>query len=220
MSIVSVSPETGGLSDAAYVMASVQMTYWGDVIQMGDSPKENAMFLKSRLVKVSVMLVALLCMRAPSQLFAGGTAVSTVSITATVDSFTEWANATPAILAADWTGGVLGHIAHANTTLTVSKTLTLFTNQSVTVTPTSGGTGILTNGTQVLTTSYTLTGPGALASQDGAPVAAATFITQSYALTHASGTGQYDLVLGVTAVGPNAPDAGDYTADVIMTASW
>lgn len=198
--------------------ASGQVRHWGHVIQMGESQKENAMFLKSRLVKASVMLVALLCAR--SALVQAGSTGTTVSITATVDSFTEWANTIETIAAGDWTNGVDGHIAHANTILTASKTLTLFTNQNVTIIATSSTNGMLTNGSQTLDTFYQLTGPEQLEFQYGVPVPAFIFVMRPYPLTHLSGTGQYVLTLGVTAFGPNAPDAGDYTADVVLTAAW
>ena len=154
-----------------------------------------------------------------------GSAPAVVSITATVDSFAEWANASPAIVAADWSA----HIGAVNQTQTVTKALTLYANVTITLTPTgSTNSGILTNGTDTLSTSYKITGdvtvPDAAYKVAGTAEGEffATVPANTYTVTQVAGDGSYAISLSVQAVSPNnrAPDSGDYTCGVTLTAGW
>ena len=153
---------------------------------------------------------------------AAGSAPASVSITATVDSFAEWANASPAIVAGDWTG----HVGAVDQTRTASLALTLYANVTITLTPTSTGTGILTNGTNTLSTSYKIAGdvtvPDAAYKPAGTGSGEFFAAANTYTVTHVAGDGSYGINLLVQAVSPNnrAPDAGDYSCGVTLTASW
>lgn len=152
----------------------------------------------------------------------GGSDPATVSITATVDAFAEWADHSPTIAAADWSG----HIADSSTPITVTKALTLYTNVNVTITPTTTvNSGILTNGSATLTTSYQITGD--VGTPDAGWKAAGTDpgeffnAANTYAVTHVSGTGSYTINLLSQASSPApAPNSGNYTCNVVLTASW
>lgn len=149
-----------------------------------------------------------------------------VTINATVAGFAEWASATYTIAAGEFTGSITG--ANQQKTLTTPKELTLYMNATVTLTPTgTGSSGILTNGTETLTTSYQIQGD--VDSADSAYIAAGTgeaefFDTvtpNTYAISHAPGTGTHVIDLLVKAAsGADAPDSGNYSCVVTMTASW
>jgi hypothetical protein len=153
-----------------------------------------------------------------------GSAPATVSITATVDTFAEWADASPTIVAADWTA----HVGAVNQTRTVTKALTLYANVTITLTPSSAGTGILTNGAETLSTSYKITGN--VTAPDGVYLVAgtaageffATVPANTYTVEHTGGDGSYAINLLVQAVSPNnrALDSGNYTCGVTLTAGW
>jgi len=157
-----------------------------------------------------------------AQTASAGSAPASVTITATVDTFAEWANASPAIVAGDWTG----HVGAVDQTRTASLALTLYANVTITLTPTSTGTGILTNGTNTLATSYKITGnvtvPDAAYKPAGTGAGEFFAAANTYTVTHVAGDGSYGINLLVQAVSPNnrAPDAGDYTCNVTLTASW
>jgi hypothetical protein len=157
-----------------------------------------------------------------AQTASAGSAPASVSITATVDTFAEWAVASPAIVAGDWTG----HVGAVNQTRTASLALTLYANVAATLTPTSTGTGILTNGAETLSTSYKITGNVTepdIAYEPAGTGSGEFFATgNTYTVTYAAGGGSYTINLLVQAVSPNnrAPDAGDYTCNVTLTASW
>ena len=175
---------------------------------------------------IVAMFVAALLAFAPAAWAAEDAAA--VGITATVDGFAEWSEASPTIGAGDWSGGSGGHIVAVNTTLTYTKALTLYTNVDVTITPTgTANNGILTNGSYTLTTSYQVQGD--VDSPDAAYKAAGTgggeffdVAGNDYALTHVAGDGSYTVNLLARAVGGTtaADDAGDYTCTVTMTAVW
>ena len=143
----------------------------------------------------------------------GGSDSATVSITATVDAFAEWGDHSPTIAAGDWSG----HINSASSTITVTKALTLYTNVNVTITPTTTlNNGILTNGSQTLTTSYKITGN--VGSPDSSWKVAGTGsgqffnVSNTYSVTHVGGTGSYTINLLSQASSPApASDSGDYT---------
>ena len=153
----------------------------------------------------------------------GGSDPATVSITATVDTYVEWADHSPAILAGDWSG----HITGLNVTITVTKALTLYSNANVTITPTTtSNSGILTNGADTLTTSYKITGD--VGTPDPTYKAAGTGsgeffnVSNTYTVTHVAGDGSYTVNLLPKAVSPanKAVNSGDYTCNVVLTASW
>jgi hypothetical protein len=157
----------------------------------------------------------------------GGSDPATVSITATVDTYVEWADHSPAIAAGDWSGTVTGHVTGLNVTITATKALTLYSNANVTITPTTTlHSGILTNGTDTLTTSYKITGD--VGTQDTSYKAAGSgsgeFFNASntYTVTHVPGDGSYTVNLLPKAVSPadKAVNSGDYTCNVVLTASW
>lgn len=177
-------------------------------------------------LKALPFVVAAVCLGLAA-LAIGGTSVATVSITATVDSFAEWSSPTPSIGAGDWTGGASGHVAATDTTITVTKVLTLYGNVETTITPTTtSNDGILTNGTETLTTSYKITGD--VGTPDVAYKAAGTGGGQffnagnTYAVTHVPGDGSYAISLGVKleSAANRAQDAGNYTCSIKLTATW
>ena len=149
-------------------------------------------------------------------------APAVVTITATVDSFAEWADTSPEIDAEDWTG----HVGAVDQTRTASLALTLYANVTITLTPSSTGTGILTNGTNTLSTSYQITGnvtvPDTAYKPAGTGAGEFFAAANTYTVTHVAGDGSYAINLLVQAVSPNdrAPDAGEYSCGVTLTASW
>ena len=151
-----------------------------------------------------------------------------VSMTATVDSFAEWADPTPTIAAGDWTGSVDGTtISQVAEDLTVTEALTLYTNVDVTLSQAgTANSGILTNGVETLTTSYQMQGdvdtPDAAYKAAGAGVGEFFNASNTYTVTHVSGDGLYTINLLVQAESDDtqAEDAGNYTASVTITATW
>jgi hypothetical protein len=179
---------------------------------------ENPMSIKSLLRGT---IVACLLALPLSALGVPTNTPTNVTITEIVDPFLEWDTTnTNTISDTD-----LGHITDATTAKTFTRSLNIFTNTDVALAPTAGDAngGVLTSGTQTLTTSYKLAGAGVDAlTRDAAFVAAATFITQTgYAITHVSGTGTYVVDLSVKA-DPNgtAPDAATYSCIITITATW
>jgi len=170
--------------------------------------------------------VAVVLMLAPTA--SAGSAPAVVTITATVDSFAEWAVAEPSITADDWYAGETpgASFSAVNQTLTASLALTLYANVAATLTPTSTGTGILTNGAETLSTSYKITGnvtePDIAYEPAGTGSGEFFAAANTYTVTYAAGGGSYTINLLVQAVSPDnrAPDAGDYTCNVTLTASW
>lgn len=147
-----------------------------------------------------------------------------VGITATVDQFAEWATVAP-IAATDFDG----HITQVNQTRTAHEDLTLYANVGVTLaaTTTVGSpdySGILTDAsaTYTLATAYSISGGGITGS--GSMLAPAAFFNSSntYALAHTPGQGSYTVTLTVTASSPaaSAPEAGDYSCGLSLTATW
>ncbi len=157
-----------------------------------------------------------------------GTDDAVVSMTATVDSAAEWANATPTIAAGDWTGSVSGTtISVVGEDLTVTKALTLYTNVDVTLTQAgSTNSGILTQGAETLTTTYQIQGdvgtPDAAYKVAGSGAGEFFNASNTYTVTHAGGDGTYTINLLVKAESDNAQaeDSGNYTAGVTITATW
>jgi len=173
--------------------------------------------------------VAVVLMLAPTA--SAGSAPAVVTITATVDSFAEWAAPLPSITAGDWFAGGIPATSFSavNQTLTASLALTLYANVATTITPTgSTNSGILTNGTETLSTSYKITGNVTAPDEAYKPAGTAggqffaTAPANTYTVTHAAGDGSHAINLLVQAVSPNnrAPDAGNYSCGVTLTASW
>jgi len=170
----------------------------------------------------SVVAVLAVCFLLPSVAL-GGEDAATFDITATVDAFAEWDDDSPTIAAGDWDG----HITAVDQTRTVTEAMTLYANVTTTLTPTVGtNDGVLTNGTETLTTSYQIQGDvtvpddGYMATGTGA----GQFFeaTNTYTVTHVAGDGSYAISFMAQAVSPadRAPDSGDYTCGVVLTASW
>jgi len=157
-----------------------------------------------------------------------GTDDAVVSMTATVDAAAEWADPTPTIAAGDWTGSVDGTtISQVGEDLTVTKALTLYTNVDVTLTQAgTTNSGILTNGTETLTTSYQIQGdvdtPDAAYKAAGTGVGEFFNAANTYTVTHVSGDGTYAINLLVLAESDDvqAEDSGNYTASITITATW
>lgn len=152
-----------------------------------------------------------------------GTTATTVTITGTVDTFAEWDSATQTIAAADFDG----HITAVNQTRTATKAFVLYMNGDVSIAPSAGAnSGILTHAGQTLTTRYKLTGD--LDVPDGAYKLAGSGAGEffnagnTYTITHNAGDGAYDVILSVQMISPAAaaPDAGDYTCGVVLTATF
>ena len=168
--------------------------------------------------------VAVVLMLAPTA--SAGEAAASVTITAAVDSFAEWAVAAPAIAADAWDDDAT--ITSVDQAITATLALTLYANVATTLTPSSTGTGILTYGTETLSTSYMITGDvtdfdtGYLAAGTASGQFFATSPANTYTVAHTPGDGSHAINLLVKAVSPadRAPDAGDYICNVTLTASW
>ena len=175
----------------------------------------------------SVVLVAVVALFAAQVAWAGSDAAA-VGITATVDSFAEWSEASPTIASGDWTGSADGTtISQAAEYLTVTKALTLYANATVTLT--AAGTtnsGIATNGTETLTTSYQIQGdvgtPDAAYKAAGSGVGEFFEAANTYTVTHVSGDGSYaiNLLVKAESEAAKAEDAGSYTCTTTLTATW
>jgi hypothetical protein len=82
----------------------------------------------------------------------------------------------------------------------------------------SSGDEVLKRGASTLTTFYKLSGPQ-IANGDGDWVGSTEFLTHIYTVL-GSGVGD-TITLSVKGTAPSsAPDAGDYSASVILTVSW
>lgn len=181
----------------------------------------------SRKTTIAALFVGAMLALAPVAL--AGNDVATVSVTATVDSFAEWADASPEIVSGEWTGSTDGTtISVVGESLTVTEAMTLYANANVTLS-TAGTTndGIATNGSETLTTSYMITGD--VGTPDVDYLAAGTgegeFFedgVNTYTVTHSPGDGSYAINLGakVQSAASRAQDAGDYTCTLTLTATW
>jgi hypothetical protein len=176
-------------------------------------------------VKIASALVILFAaVISPLVAWGAGSVATVITLTGTVDAFAEWDAGTQTITAANWTG----HITAVNQSRTVTGAYHLYTNVTVTITPTgSTNSGILTNGTQTLVTEYQITG-GVDTPDVGYKVAGTgggqffEAAANHYHLTHVSGTGVYDvnLLARMSSPAASAPDSGDYTCGVTLTATW
>jgi hypothetical protein len=174
--------------------------------------------------KVATSLVFLsVCLLCPLMAGGAGSVGTVVTLTGTVDAFAEWDAGAHAIVAGDWSG----HITAVNQSRTVSKTYQLYTNVTVSIAPTgTTNSGILTNGVRTLTTEYMLTGnldaPDADYKVAGAGAGEFFNAGNTYAITHVGGTGAYNVILSARMSSPAAaaPDSGNYTCGVTLTATW
>lgn len=174
------------------------------------------------------VLLFVCLMMVPMVALAGGPVATVVSITGTVDQFAEWAPANQTIAAADFDN----HINGVNQTRTASNTFKLYMNNTLTLTPTTDAgknLGVLTDGSaHTLTTKYKLNCAAMAAGGDAAYKLAAAGVGEffnagnTYTVTHAAGTGSYDVTLWVQMLSPvaSAPDAGNYTCGLTLTATW
>jgi hypothetical protein len=203
---------------------ALEATNHGGKHEAVDAIKELRMFRKTIL---SSILAACL-MLAPMMVRGASDSTGTIGVTVTVDQFAEWADAANnyTISAANFSG----HINTVNQTRTATRNLTLYSNIAVTLaaTTTSGTpdfSGILTDSSEAytLTTQYSISGAGITPTNAGL-LAPATFfdVTNTYALAHTAGVGSYAVTLTVTAASPatSAPEAGDYTCGLALTATW
>ena len=76
-----------------------------------------------------------------------------------------------------------------------------------------------------MTTAYQITGsvdtPDVAYKATGTTAGTFFNVGNTYTLTHVSGTGSYTVnLLAKATSGAAAPDAGDYTCTVVLTASW
>ena len=162
-----------------------------------------------------------------------GSAGKTLTIEAEVEPFAEWdpagsyaiAHGVAGVNSGDWTGNITA--TNQSRTLTTAKDLTLFANTSVIVTPSEidGKAGALTGGAgtaTALTTEYWVAGPEITGHADADYIASGTFMTKHYDVTHDSTKGVYVLTMKVriTSSASRAPNAGTYSCNVILTASW
>jgi len=113
------------------------------------------------------------------------------------------------------------HITALGQSFNSSSNLTLQhdVSCSIGVSVAQAGDEILTNGGATLTTSYKLTGAG-LQNGDAGWVASTAFLAHTY---NVPSTGPTDIVtISVKADAPadHAPEAGAYTASIILTVSW
>jgi len=149
----------------------------------------------------------------------GHSADATITITATVEAFAEWADAAPVVITSDWSGP----LNRMKQQQTVSRTLVLRTNTDTTITPSAGANhGVLTHEGHELATAYQMV--GSVKSPDSSFKPAEEFFSAGnrYQVEHSSGTGAYNIVLNVRGSTPAdaAPDSGVYMCSVVLTATW
>jgi len=173
-------------------------------------------------MKTVTVIICVAALLAASMAWAH-TASTTVTITARVDAYAEWADAAPVIVETNWSGP----INHMNQPQTVSRPITLYTNTDVVIAAKPGlNAGVLTNGTQHLVTAYRM--GGAVTAPDGAFKPAGSGSGEffnglnTYKVVYGAGVGTYDLRLDVQATSPAdaAPPTGLYTCAVILTLEW
>ncbi len=159
-----------------------------------------------------------------------GTDDATVDMTATVDTYAEWSDASPSIAAGDWTGSVDGTtINYVGEDLTVTKALSMYANADITLSAVGGtNSGIATTGASVdtLTTSYQMQGdvtvPDSAYKLAGTGAGEFFNASNTYTVTHTPGDGSYAINLLVQLESDDAAsnESGNYTCDLVITASW
>jgi hypothetical protein len=148
-----------------------------------------------------------------------GKATANLTITARVDEFSEWADASPVIFETDWTGP----LNKMNQTQAASKQLILYSNTNATIGARPAlNNGILTMGSNTLDTSYRITGAVASPDQRFKPAGEFFGSQNTYIVPHMDGTGAYTINLEIQASSPKtaAPEQGLYTCGITLTSSW
>ncbi len=177
--------------------------------------------------RMAAAVLALLALAGPAW---AGTDDAVVTLTGTVDSFAEWADATPTIAPGDFTGSAGGTtINEVGEYLTATEAMTLYANANVTLTAAgTANSGIATepNDSDTLTTSYMITGdvgtPDVAYKLAGSGAGQFFNAGNTYTVTHVPNDGSYAINLGVkleSAVN-RSQDAGDYTCSLTITATW
>jgi len=173
-------------------------------------------------MKKSIFVLLGACLLLAPMALAGGSGTNTtVTVNATVDQFFEWRDSDPSITMPE------AFTASAQTKDS-DVLLTVWTNVGATITPTTadGKLGVLTSDHDTLTTEYQMTGadlvtPDAAWKSSGA---AGTFNTggNSYTVKLVDTTGIYTMTMKAQATtsATKANDAGAYSCQVVLTASW
>ncbi len=182
--------------------------------------------MKRTLIILAILLAAWIAVRLavePGGASAGnrapGSTKANVAITARVEEFTEWADASPVIFEADWSGP----ISKVNQQQTASKRVVLYTNADTVISARPGlNNGVLTQGSSTLDTAYRITGAVASPDQRFKPVGEFFSPQNVYPVIHVVGTGVYAINLEVQMSSPPtaAPEPGLYTCGVTLTAGW
>jgi hypothetical protein len=181
-----------------------------------------------KIIFGSILTVGVMMMT-PMLARAGSDGTGTIDVTVHVDNFAEWGDAANSytIAASDFVHDTTLHnINLVNQTTTATRNLTLYTNVNATITATAGAhSGILKDATATysLTTKYSISGAEITPTTAGLLTTTAFFDAgNTYALAHAAGTGSYTVTLTITATSPAAaaPEAGDYTCGLALTATW
>jgi hypothetical protein len=180
------------------------------------------MIRRSWIASLMVAALAAVLMFPPTPARSASPQTATVTITAHVDAFAEWAVASHTITAANFDH----HITGMSSTATASHNMVIYANTDLSLTSAAAdaNAGQLTGASTSLTTQYNLTAAaaglwlGAATALDDPTV----FFGRTYALDASSAAGVYTLVLTVTATpqSGSAPAVGDYTCDINIIASW
>jgi hypothetical protein len=183
----------------------------GGIHEANDALKEQRMFRKSILASIFAACLMLTPMLVRG---AGNDGTGSITVSATVDTFAEWDPTN--------TYTVTFATINSRSTASASRNLTLYANINCGITATAvTNSGVLTNGSYTLTTTYRISGD---ASGDGNMLGTAAFFNagNSYAVTHTPGDGQYTVTLEVDAAPPGtgAPEAGTYECELSLTATW
>ena len=173
-------------------------------------------------MKKSIFVLLGVCLLLAPMALAGGSGTNTtVTVNATVDEFFEWRDSDPSITLADFTASAQ--------TKGSSVLLTVWTNMGATITPSTGDgkSGVLTSASSdTLTTEYKMTGAALGATADSAwkssGVGGAFITGNTYTVQQVNGTGVYTMTVNAQATTSSAKanDAGGYSCQVVLTATW
>lgn len=118
---------------------------------------------------------------------------------------------------------IANHISACNQSQSSSLTMTLEHTKRCTIRVSvaqAGNEVLRSSGGDTLTTAYRLTGPSLQGGGDANWVASSTFRTRSYTVTTTGPSDPITIWARATSAGNRANDAGTYSAQVILTASW
>jgi hypothetical protein len=180
------------------------------------------MIRKTWIASLMAAALASVLMLAPTPVRSASPQTATVTFTAHVDAFAEWAAASHTIAVGDFNHNITGmsSVATANHNMVIYSN----TDLSLTSAAADGNAGQLTGASTSLTTQYNLTAAAAGAWLGVATTldTPANFFAHTYSLDASSGAGVYTMVLTVTATpqSGSAPAVGDYTCDISLIASW